>query len=183
MYRPNLTAWVPRYGTVRSFVLVALLAIVVWRAEAPLRETVATALSVGESTAWTGTLVALSLLAVVVFAVEYRRQTRRTPAFFTPDVRAKFYEQRVPPRALFAAYVLLLVAGSYVALFAREVFFTRLDNALLVVRRLVTTGDPGAFSLSALGYGVLFVVGALAFAHATDRVLVAGWRKLIATQD
>lgn len=179
MHRPNLEAWVPRYGTVRSLVVVGLLAVIVWRAEAALRET-AVALGVDESTAWTGVLVALSMLGVAVLAVEYRRQTQRVPSFYTPDVRATFFEQHVPTRLLFAGYVTLLVAGGYVALFARDVFFDRLDNALLVVRRLVTTGDPGAFSLDALGYGVLFVVGAVAFAHAADRVVIATWRKFIA---
>lgn len=180
MYRPSLDAWVPRYGTVRSLVVLGLLAVVVWRAEAAFRETLTTALDVDGPTAWTGVLAALALLAGVVLAVEYRRQTRLRPKFYTPDVRAKFFEQRVPTRALFAGYLALLVAGGYVALFARDVFFTRLDGALLVVRRLLATGDPGAFSLEALGYGTLFVLGAVAFAHAADRVFVAAWRKLIA---
>lgn len=182
MFTPSLPAWVPRYGTVRSLVVYLLLAVVVWRAEAPLRETLVTATGVDSATAWYGVLAVLGLLLVAILVVEYRRQTKPRPKFFTPDVRAKFFEQQVPTRVLFAAYVLLLVGGGYVALFARNTFFARLDNALLVVRRLVTTGDPGAFSLEALGYGVLFVVGAVAFAHAADRVFVAGWRKLIADQ-
>lgn len=180
MYRPSLSAWVPRYGTVRSLVGFALLVVVVWRADAALRETLTTALGVDEATASACILVVVGLGLVAVLGVEYRRQTKPRPKFFTPDVRAKYVEQRVPTRALFTGYVLLLVGGGYVALFARDVFFARLDNALLVVRRLLTSGDPGAFSLSALGYGVLFVVGAVAFAHAADRVLVAGLRKLIA---
>ena len=180
MRRPSLQAWAPRYGTVRSLVVYLLLVVVVWRAEGPLRETLATTAGVDGQFAWLGVVLVLALLLVAVLAVEYRRQTRSATAFYTSDVRAKFYEQQVPTRALFAAYVLLLVAGGYVALFARDVFFARLDGALLVVRRLVSTGDPGVFSLEALGYGVLFVVGAVAFAHAADRVLVAGWRKFIA---
>lgn len=179
MRRPNLEAWAPRYGTIRSLVVYLLLVVVVWRAEAPLRETAA-ALGVDRTTAWTGVLALLGLLFLVVLGFEYRRQTESATAFYTRDVRAKFFEQQVPTRALFAGYVLLLVAGGYVALFARGTFFTRLDNALLVVRRLLTSGDPGSFSLAALGYGLLFVVGAVAFAHAADRVLVAAWRKLVA---
>lgn len=180
MHRPSVRAWVPRYGSVRSLVCVALVGVVVLRAREPLRETLATALSVDPATAWLGVLVALGLLAVAVLAVEVRRQARPFPAFLTPDVRDEFLRQRVPPRLLFAAYVALLGAGGYVALFARTSFFSRLDGALLVVRRLLATGDPGAFSLIALGQGALFVAGAVAFAHAADRVLVAGARAVIA---
>jgi hypothetical protein len=180
MRRPTLQAWAPRYGTIRSLVVYLLLVVVVWRAEAPLRATLATTLGLDGATAWSGVLALLGLLLVVVLAVEYRRQTASATAFYTSDVRATFFEQQVPTRALFVAYVLLLVTGGYVALFARDVFFARLDGALLVVRRLVTTGNPGTFSVEAFGYGALFVVGAVAFAHAADRVLVAGWRKVIA---
>lgn len=183
MHRPEVTAWVPRYGTVRSLVLFALLAVVVWRAEDALRETLSTAFGVSGATAWTVTRVALGALLVAVLAVEYRRQTRSVTSFVAGDVREKFLEGQVPARALFAAYVALLAGGGYVALFARDVFFARLDNALLVVRRLVTTGDPGPFSLAALGYGVLFVLGAVAFAHAADRVLVAAARRVIAGRE
>lgn len=180
MYRPNVTAWVPRYGTVRSLVLFALLAVVAWRAGPGLRETLSTALGIAPTTAGRAVAAVLWLALAVVLVAEYRRQTRPFPRFLTPDVRAKFLEQRVPTRVLFAGYVLLLVGGGYVALFAREPFFARLDGALLVVRRLLATGAPGAFSVSALGYGVLFVAGAVAFAHAADRVLVAGARAVIA---
>lgn len=180
MNRPSVTAWVPRYGTVRSLVLFALVAVVVWRAGPDLRETLSTALGTSPTTAGRTVAALLWLLLAAVLALEYRRQTRPFPRFLTPDVRAKFLEQRVPTRVLFAGYVGLLVVGGYVALFARATFFARLDGALLVVRRLLATGDPGAFSLSALGYGVLFVVGAVGFAHAADRVLVAGARAVIA---
>lgn len=180
MYRPSLSAWVPRYGTVRSLVLFGLLAVVAWRAGPHLRETLAAAVGVAPATAGRALAVLLWLSLAAVLVVEYRRQTRPFPAFLTPDVREKFLEQRVPTSVLFAGYVGLLVVGGYVALFAREAFFARLDGALLVVRRLLATGDPGRFSVAAVGYGVLFVVGAVAFAHAADRVLVAGARAVIA---
>lgn len=180
MYRPSVSAWVPRYGTVRSLVLFALLVVVAWRADPDLRDTLATAAGITPATAGRALAVLLWCSLAAVLAVEYRRQTRPFPSFLTPDVRAKFLEQRVPTRLLFAGYLVLLAAGGYVALFARGPFFARLDGALLVVRRVVTTGDPGAFSPSAVGYGVLFVCGAVAFAHAADRVLVAGARAVIA---
>lgn len=182
MNRRNVSAWVPRYGTVRSLVIVGLLALVVSRADPALRETLAAA---GVSAAVAGRAVAagLWLLVGLTVVVEYRRQTSQFPSFLTPDVRTHFLRQRVPTQALFAAYVALLVAGGYVALFAREQFFAGLDGALLVVERLITTGGPGAFSFTSLAYGTLFVVGALAFAHAADRVVVASLRAAIARRE
>lgn len=180
MYRPEVSVWVPRYGTVRSLVGYGLVALVVWRADAAIRETLDAVAGVDPASTARGLAVGLWLLLGVVLAYEYRRQTRPRPSFITAHVRQHYLQQRVPERAKFATYVALLVAGGYVALFAREPFFSRLDDALLVVRRLLTTGDPGAVSLANLGYGVAFVAGALAFAHAADRVLVAGVRAALA---
>lgn len=180
MYRPNVSVWVPRYGTVRSLVLFGLFTVVVSRADEDLRETLAAATGIDPTTVGRGIAVGLWLLLGVVLAVEYRRQTRSFPSFLTPDVRGHFLRQRVPARLHFAAYVALLVAGGYVALFARDRFFVALDGGLLVVRRVLATGDPGSFSLENLGHGVLFVAAAVAFAHAADRVFVAGVRAVLA---
>lgn len=174
--------WVPRYGTVRSLVLYGLFAVVVWRADAELRETLAV-LGLDPATVGRGLAVGLWLLLAAVLAYEYRRQTRPLPSFLTNHVRQQYLDQRVPERLKFATYVGLLVAGGYVALFARAAFFARLDDGLLVVRRLLTAGHPGSFSLVNLGWGLLFVAGAVAFAHAADRVLVAGVRAALARWD
>jgi len=172
-------AWVPRNGTIRSLVLYALFAVVVDRAGADAHRTVATATGVDTGTVATAFAVVLWLLLAVVLVVEYRRQTRPFPSFVAPEVRDQFLRQRVPRRALLGAYVLLLLAGLFVAVFARPRFFGVLDNGLRVVRRVVRSGDPGSFSVVNLGYGVAFVVCSLAVAHAADRVLVAGARKLV----
>lgn len=180
MHRPEVSVWVPRYGTVRSLVLYGLFAAVVWRADAAVRETMAAVGGPGPRTVGQGLAVGLWLLLAGVLAYEYRRQTRPHPSFLTAHVRQHYLHQRVPARVKFGTYVALLVAGGYVATFARATFFARLDDGLLVVRRLLTAGDPGAFSLVNLGYGVLFVAGALAFSHAADRVLIAGARAVLA---
>lgn len=172
--------WVPRYGTVRSLVLYGLFAVVVWRADADLRETVVAVGGPDPATVGQALAVGLWLLLAGVFAYEYRRQTRPFPSFLTAHVRQHYLHQRVPARVKFGTYVALLVAGGYVALFARATFFARLDDGLLVVRRLATAGAPGSFSVANLGYGLLFVAGAVAFAHAADRVLVAGARAALA---
>jgi hypothetical protein len=183
MARRQFDAWVPRYGTVRSFVLFGLFVVVVAHAGADAHRTVATATGVQTGAVARTFAVGLWLLLTAVVALELRRQTRPFPSFIARDVREQFLSQRVPQRALFAAYVLLLLASGYVAVFARPRFFAALDGGLLVVRRLVETGDPGAFSLAKLGYGLAFVVGSVAVAHAADRVLVAGARALIAGYD
>lgn len=180
MDRRRHAAWTPRYGTVRAFVLYGLLLVVVLRGAAPLRETLVAVAGVAPDTAETALLAFLGVVGLAVVVVEVRRQARSEPAFTLNAAREAYLESRVPTRALFGAYVLLLVAGTYVALFARETFFARLDNALLVVRRLAESGDPGAFSIEALVFGTAFVVAAVAVAHAADRVLVAGFRRVLA---
>ena len=174
-------AWTPRFGTVRALVLYGLLALVVRRGDAAFRETLRTVFGVSEATADQAVFWALVVVGLVV-AVETRRQARSEPTFTLKAARQKYLESRVPTRALFAGYLILLAASGYVALFARDVFFARLDNALLVVRRVAESGDPGSFSVEALVFGAAFVVGAVAFAHAADRVLLAGIRKLVAAR-
>ena len=173
-------AWTPRFGTVRAFVLYGLFALVVRRGDAAFRTTIQTVFGVDGATADQALFWALVVVGLLVVAVETRRQARAEPAFTLKAARQKYLESRVPTRVLFAGYLLLLAASGYVALFARDVFFTRLDDALLVVRRVAESGDPGSFSVEALGFGAAFVVGAVAFAHAADRVLLAGLRKLVA---
>jgi hypothetical protein len=174
--------WTPRFGTVRALVLYGLLALVVRRGDAAFRETLRTVFGVSGATADQALFWALVVVGLLVVAVETRRQARSEPTFTLKAARQKYLESRVPTRALFAGYLILLAASSYVALFARDVFFARLDNALLVVRRVAESGDPGSFSVEALGFGAAFVVGAVAFAHAADRVLMAGLRKLVAAR-
>ena len=174
-------AWTPRFGTVRAFVLYGLLALVVRRGDAAFRETLRTVFGVSEATADQAVFWALVVVGLVV-AVETRRQAGSEPTFTLKAARQKYLESRVPTPALFAGYLILLAASGYVALFARDVFFARLDNALLVVRRVAESGDPGSFSVEALVFGAAFVVGAVAFAHAADRVLLAGIRKLVAAR-
>ena len=174
-------AWTPRFGTVRALVLYGLLALVVRRGDAAFRETLRTVFGVSEATADQAVFWALVVVGLVV-AVETRRQARSEPTFTLKAARQKYLESRVPTRALFAGYLILLAASGYVALFARDVFFARLDNALLVVRRVAESDDPGSFSVEALVFGAAFVVGAVAFAHAADRVLLAGIRKLVAAR-
>ncbi|MFB6117565.1 hypothetical protein [Halosegnis sp.] len=175
-------AWTPRFGTVRAIVLYGLLALVVRRGNAAFRETLTTV--VGVDAAMAGGILFWTLVAVglAVLTVETYRQTRTRQAFTLKAARQKYLESFVPARVRFGVYLLLLAAGGYVALFARSVFFERLDNALLVVRRVARSGDPGAFSVEALAFGAAFVLGSLAVAHAADRVLVAGIRKLLASR-
>lgn len=176
MDRPSHAAWTPRYGTVRALVCYGLLLVVAVHGWAPLRATVVALSGVAADTAETLLLGVLVALGIVLVARETRRQTRPEPAFTLRAARQKYLESRVPRRPLFAVYLGLLAAGSYVALFARNTFFARLDNALLVVRRVARSGDPGAFSVDALLFGAAFVVGTVAVAHAADRLAVAGLR-------
>ncbi|MFC7177292.1 hypothetical protein [Halosegnis marinus] len=148
----------------------------------PLRETLVAVAGVDPGTAETVLLAFLVVVGLAVVAVEVRRQARGEPEFTLKAARQAYLESRVPARPMFGAYVLLLVAGTYVALFARETFFARLDNALLVVRRVAESGDPGAFSADALAFGAAFVVAAVTVAHAADRVLVAALRRVLASR-
>lgn len=170
MDRPSHAAWTPRYGTVRALVCYGLLVIVAVHGWTSLRATVVA------DTAETLLVGVLIGLGIALVAYETRRQTRPEPAFTLRAARQKYLESRVPRRPLFAAYLGLLAGGGYVALFARDVFFARLDNALLVVRRVAESGQPGAFSVDALAFGAAFVVGTVAVAHAADRLAVAGLR-------
>lgn len=176
MDRPSHAAWTPRYGTVRALVCYGLLVVVAVHGWTSLRATVVAVSDVVADTADMLLVGVLTSLGVALVAYETRRQTRPEPAFTLRAARQKYLESRVPRRPLFAAYLGLLVAGAYVALFARDVFFARLDNALLVVRRVAESGQPGAFSLDALVFGAAFVVGTVAVAHAADRLAVAGLR-------
>lgn len=182
MARRSHAAWTPRYGTVRALTLYGLLVVVAAHGSAPLRATLVALLAVDAGTAELVLLAVVAVVGLLVVAHEVRRQTRAEPEFTLKAARQKYLESRVPTRPLFALYALLFVGGGYVALFARDTFFSRLDNALLVVRRVARSGDPGAFSVDALLFGTAFVVGALAVAHATDRILVAGLRKAIASR-
>ena len=182
MDRPTHAAWTPRYGTVRAFVCYGLLLVVTVYGWASLRATVVAVVGVGANTAGTLLVALLAAVGVVLVAYETRRQTRAEPEFTLRAARQEYLESRVPRRPLFAAYLGLLVAGAYVAVFARDTFFSRLDNALLVVRRVARSGDPGFFSVDALLFGAAFVVGTVAVAHAIDRLLVAGLRKAIASR-
>lgn len=175
-------AWTPRYGTVRAFTLYGLLLGVAVHGSDSLRATLVALFSIDLEAAGTALVTTLALVGVVVVVYEVRRQTRTEPEFTLKAARQKYLESRVPTRPLFVAYILLLIAGGYVVVFARDVFFSRLDNALLVVRRVAQSGDPGVFSVDAFLFGTAFVVGAVAVAHAMDRILVAGIRKAVASR-
>lgn len=171
----------PRYGTVRSLVLFALFYLVIAHATTAFVETLRTVAPGVESTPL-GVVMAgvLWLVLGLVVPLEARRQTRGNPEMFVArQVLVKFLDQHRPTWLEHLGWLLGAVVGAAVVRVGWTRFFSTLENALLVGKRLAERGELGQFSIANLAWGVGFVLGFVLLAVAADRFLTGLVRELL----
>lgn len=181
MRPPGVEVYYPRYGTVRSLLLFVLFYLLIANATAAIVETFGTVAPDVEST-HLGLVMAgvLWLVLGLVVTLEARRQTRGNPeTFVARQVLVKFLDQHRPTWLEHLGWLLGAVVGAAVVRVGWTRFFSTLENALLVGKRLAERGELGQFSIANLAWGVGFVLGFVLLAVAADRFLIGLSRELL----
>lgn len=181
MRPPGVEVYYPRYGTVRSLVLFALFYLVIAHATTAFVETLRTVAPGVESTPLSVVMAGVLWIVLgLVVALEARRQTRGNPeTFVARQVLVKFLEQHRPTWREHLGWLLGAVVGVAVVRVGWTRFFSTLENALLVGKRLAERGDFGQFSIANLAWGVGFVLGFVLLAVAADRFLTGLAREIL----
>lgn len=181
MRPPGVEVYYPRYGTVRSLVLFALFYLVIAHATTAIVETLRTVAPGVESTPLSVVMAGVLWLVLgVIVGLEVRRQIRDNPeTFVARQVLVKFLEQHRPTVRGHLGWLLGAVVGVAVVRVGWTRFFSTLENALLVGKRLAERGDLGQFSVANLAWGVGFVLGFVLLAVAADRFLTGLARELL----
>lgn len=170
----------PAYGTVRTLLGYALLALVVGHATEAFVETLRVVAPGVDSTLLSTAMAAVLWVALgLVLLAELRRQAdSRSPTFVASEEVVAFLDQRRLSAREWALWAVATLVGGAAVWAARDIFFATLDDALLVGRRLAETGEIGHFSPVNLALGVAFLVGFALLAAGLDRLLVGAAREV-----
>lgn len=163
----------PEYGSVRTLLLVGVLA-VAGAVAAP-----AVAGAVGVPTVEVVVYGAVALVGVAAAGYEVRRQGDRNPhEFVATDVLVQFYDQHRPSPAGHLVHFVVAAVGATAVWLGHGPALARTEGALLVLERL-GAGEPlPPIDPVNVGWGLVAAAGVLLFAVGVDRLLVGTYREL-----
>lgn len=152
--------------------------VVVDRAAPTVVDVVPSVLGVSPSLVRLGLAASLWFVLVVTLLEQVRRQLTAL-GVLDGDLRGSLWSPAVPSETRGLAYVVLLIVGG---LLAAWTFESAVETAVSLIR-VVATLDVGAFDLAEFGVMVVFFVSFEAATYALDRLLVGGFRTILADGD
>lgn len=171
--RTEIRTFCPEYASIRTLVLVAVVAAVAILAGPALGA------RVGNPAVAYALYGIAAAVAVAALVHEARRQRRRNPhEFVAREVVASFYDQQRPTPLEHLLHVTVVLAGLAAVALGAEPALSRQEGALLLVERLAAGEPLPAVDPVNVAWGFVLAAGVVLLAEGLDRLLVGGYREL-----
>lgn len=173
MSNPGVRTYCPEYGSIRTLLLVAVLAATTVVA-APAIET-----ATGSVLVVYALYLVVSAVAVAALVTECQRQSATNPHEFSArQVMATFYEQQRPDPGVHLLHFVFAAAGTAAIALGFEPALSRQEGALLVVERVAAEEPLPPIDPTNVAWGIVLIVGVIFAAVGIDRLLVGAYREL-----